>query len=79
MSHTPEGAHRAAKPVEAAETTSEGASLGLSIVLFLVLFLAFIGGLYVMSLMTPVLFLVGLGIVLLSLCGAFTLVPRFLT
>lgn len=86
MSHTPEhGAHRAGtadrtdRAEAVSETTSEGNSLGLSLVLFLVLFIAFIGGLYIMSFLTPVLFLAGLAIVLLALFGTFTIVPHFLT
>ena len=62
-----------------AETTSEGNSLPVSIALFIVLFGLFVGGLYVMSLFTPVTFLVGLGMCIVALFGTFELVPRFLT
>lgn len=89
MSHTPEHAARTphttgasaerAAAGEPSQPTSEGTSLGLNIVLFLVLFLAFAVGLYLMSLMTPVLFLAGLGLCLVALFGTFTVVPHVLT
>lgn len=60
-------------------TTSQGNSLGSSILLSAVLFLIFAAGLWVLSFMTPVLFLVGLGICLLSLFLTFTVVPKYLT
>ena len=63
--------------------TSKGNSLGLSIVLFAVLFGLFVGGLYVMSLISmedpsPLSFCVGLVMCLVALLGTFDLVPRFL-
>lgn len=83
MSHTPEHAQghsrERAASTEHAEVASGGNSLGLSLVLFLVLFAAFVGGLYLMSLVTPLLFIVGLAIVLVSLFGTFTVVPALLT
>lgn len=59
-------------------TTSEGNSTVLSVVLFALLFVLFAGGLYVLSLFTPVTFIVGLAMVLLSLYLTFDTVPRFL-
>lgn len=82
MSHTPEHATgHAERPAatEHVEVVSRGNSLGLSIVLFAILFGAFIGGLYLMSLFTPVFFIAGLAVVLLSLFATFTLVPALLT
>ncbi|MCS6712563.1 hypothetical protein JSY14_11240 [Brachybacterium sp. EF45031] len=59
--------------------TSGGNPLGQSILLFILLFGAFIAGLYVMSLLTPVTFLVGLAVCILALFGAFAVVPKFLS
>ncbi|MDO5644169.1 MAG: hypothetical protein Q4G21_00555 [Dermabacter sp.] len=60
---------------------SEPNSLAFSIVMFTVMFLLFAGGLYVMSLYTiePILFMVGLGMSILSLFIAFDIIPRFFT
>ena len=59
--------------------TSQGNSIVLSVVLFLVLFGLFVGGLYVMSLLTAATFIGGLAMCLVALFCAFDLVPRFLT
>ena len=59
--------------------TSQGNSVVLSVVLFLVLFGLFVGGLYVMSLLTVATFIGGLAMCLVALFCAFDLVPRFLT
>ncbi|MDO5662366.1 MAG: hypothetical protein Q4G40_06700 [Brachybacterium sp.] len=66
-------------PQTESRTTSEGNNPVVSVALFLVLFGTFCVGLYVLSLMTAVTFVVGLGICLLALFGTFTLVPKFLT
>lgn len=77
MSHSTEDT-RDVRGTDRAELVSGGNSVGLSVALFAVLFIAFVVGLYVMSLFTPVLFIVGLAIILVSLFGAFTLVPALL-
>lgn len=61
------------------ETVSPGNNPVVSVVLFAVIFVAFCLGLYIMSLLTPVYFIAGLAIVLLSLFATFTLVPKLLT
>lgn len=76
MSQAPGGIPR---DEEEARTISTGNNQAVSIILFVVIFLAFCVGLYIMSLLTPVLFLAGLGIVLVSLFCAFTVVPKLLT
>lgn len=64
--------------VEGTAAESSGPSTAISLVLFLVLFGLFAGGLYVMSLFTPVTFIVGLCMSLLALFLAFDIVPRVL-
>jgi len=64
--------------------TSKGNSTALSVVLFLVLFALFVGGLYVMGLISmenpsPFLFVGGLAMCIVALLGTFDLVPRFLS
>jgi fatty acid desaturase len=63
------------------EAPHEGNNLAVTVVLFLVLFVLFAAGLYVMSLFTIAwwLFLVGLGMSLLSLFITFTVIPHYLT
>lgn len=63
--------------------TSEGNNLGLSLVLFVLLFGLFVGGLYVMALISMdnpsvLAFCGGLTMCLVALYGTFDLVPRFL-
>lgn len=64
--------------------TSKGNSTVLSLALFVVLFALFVGGLYVMSLVTmdqpsTGLFVGGLAMCLAALYATFDLVPRFLS
>lgn len=77
MSHTPEHDSPQARAEERAVSSQN--STGLSLALTVVLFLLFAGGLYVMSLMTPVTFCVGVGMCLLSLFITFTVIPKYLT
>lgn len=63
---------------EGTTAESRGNSTAVSFVLFLVLFGLFAGGLYVLSLFTPVTFIVGLSMSILALYLAFDLVPRLL-
>jgi uncharacterized membrane protein len=70
------------RPATAApKQTAPANNLAVTVILFLVLFLLFAGGLYVMGLYTVAwwLFLVGLGMSLLALFGAFQVVPDLLT
>lgn len=76
MNHTSETTPAEERPTQ---TVSTGNNPVVSIVLFVVIFAAFCLGLYIMSLMTPVYFIAGLGIVLVSLFCTFTLVPKLLT
>lgn len=60
------------------ETTSEGNSTVVSLAVFVVLFAVFCAGLYIMSLFTPVTFIVGMIISIIALYVTFDLVPRFM-